>query len=84
MRLGSSNNTGVSKQNTHTHQTLRERKHWKELVSMEISDTQFFKTNPLFYQPLPFYRKNLNPPPFFKGFENSNPLLYKGGFQPCT
>ena len=38
IRLGSSNNTGVSKQNTHTHQTLRERYYWEGLVSMKISD----------------------------------------------
>ena len=34
---------------------------------------------PLFHQRLPFYGKNLNPLPFFKKFENSNLLLYKGG-----
>ena len=37
---------GVNKQNLHTpartHQTLRERKHWKGLVNLKISDTPFF------------------------------------------
>ena len=63
----------------HTHKTLRERKHWKRLVSMKISDTlSFFKTTPLFYQPLPFHGKNLTPP-FFKTFENSLSPIIKGG-----
>ena len=38
----------------------------KGLVSMKMSDTRpppfFKKKQPLFYQPLPFYGKNLNPP----------------------
>ena len=32
---------------------------------MKIRDTPFFKTNPLFYQPLPFYGKNLTLPHLF-------------------
>ena len=42
--------THTHKTNTHTriHQTLRERKHWKGLVSMKLSDTP------------PFWKKNNN------------------------
>ena len=46
------------------------------LVSMKISGIIFFKNNCLFYQPLPFYGKSLKPP-FWKKFENSNPLFIK-------
>ena len=48
-------------------------------VSMKISNTPYFTTPPnLFYQLLPFYGKNLNPP-FWVNFKkspllNSNPL----------
>ena len=80
--LGSSNNTinTSTHTHTHTHETIRERKHWKRLVSMKISDTlSFFQTTPLFYQPLPFYGKNLTTPPFFKTFENSLSPIIKGG-----
>ena len=63
---------GVNKQNTHTHHThtQREREREKERekhtekgsVSIKISDTpSFLKQPPLFYQPLPFYGKYLNP-----------------------
>ena len=71
----------MNKTHTHTHQTLRERQHWKELVSMRISDTLPFLEYPLPIlptQPLPFYGKNLNLPFFSKIFKNSSPHLYKG------
>ena len=79
--LWNTNNTdrnGVNKQtHRHTHQTLRERLHWKQLVSVK-SDPPFLKQLPLFYQPLPFYGKKLKLP-FYKSFENSNtPPLHKG------
>ena len=44
---------------------------------MKISDTPFFKTTPLFYQPLSFYRKNLNP--FFANIlETQTPFISNG------
>ena len=69
---------------THTHQTLRERLHWKGLVSIKISNTlPFLKQPPLFYQPLHFCGKNLKnlKNPFLENLKNStlNPPLYKGG-----
>ena len=78
---------GINKQNIHTphtHQTLRERLHWKGFVSMKISNTlPFLKQPPLFYQPLQFCGKNLKNlnNPFMENFKNStlNPPLYKGG-----
>ena len=41
---------------------------------MKISDkvTPFFEITPLFYEPLPFYGKNLNPVSFLEKFESSN------------
>ena len=80
---------GVNKQNihTHTHQTHRERLHWKRLASMKIIDTPSLKQPHLLYQPLHFYgKKNLSPPPFFfPKISKSHPhLFYKmggGGFQ---
>ena len=44
------------------HQTQRKRWHWEGLVSVKTSHPPFFRTTPLFYQPLPFYEKNLNLP----------------------
>ena len=77
-------NNGVNKQNTYRHTKHSEKNDTEK--SMEISDTHFFKTTPLFYQPLPFYGKNLNwlDPPFFsKIFKNPPPSIIKGGFQLC-
>ena len=81
------NNTdrnGAYKQNPHTHarthQTLSERKHWKVLVNMKISDTPFFifwKQSHRSYQPLQIYRKkNVLPPPV-------PPYNGGGGMQLC-
>ena len=56
---------GVNKQNTH--QTL----------SMKINDTSpFLKQTDLFYQPLHYYDKNLNPS-FSKILETQPRILYK-------
>ena len=46
---------------------------------MKISDTStpFFKTTPLFYQPLPFWWEIWTP--FYKDFENSNPPFVNQG-----
>ena len=48
---------------------------------MKISDASpFFKTTPLFYQPLPFYGKNMNlSPPIFKKFWKLKPPIIKEG-----
>ena len=81
--LWNKNNTdrnGVNKQNTYRHTKHSEKNDTEK--SMEISDTHFFKTTPLFYQPLPFYGKNLNwlDPPFFsKIFKNPPPPLLRVG-----
>ena len=48
----------------------------ERLVSIKISDTPFLKTTPLFYQPLPFYGKKLNPA-FWENFESLNPHFIK-------
>ena len=65
--LLNTNNTdrnGVNKQNTHT--TLRERQHWKVLVSIKISYTPLFKTTlPILPTP-PFLWKKPEPPLFSK------------------
>ena len=93
-QTASTNRNGVNKQNTrhtlshththththtHAHQTFR---HWKGLVSMKINDTcPFLKQPHLFYQPLHFYRKNLNPP-FSENFGNStnpSPFIERDG-----
>ena len=44
----------------HTQAHLTQRKITLEWFGMKISDTPFFETTPLFYQPLPFYGKSLN------------------------
>ena len=49
---------------------------------MKISEPPFFKTTPLFYQTLPFYGKNLNPPLFLKILKIQTPF-YKGGVSTC-
>ena len=73
IRLGSScetNNTdrnGVNKERAHTSNPQS-----NITLSMKISDTPLFQTGPpLFYQPLHFYGKNLNPP-FFQKFRKLN------------
>ena len=82
IRLGSScktNNTdrnGINNQNTHTHLTLRERKHLKGLVSMKIEDTSpVFKTTPPISLAPPFFweKPPPPPPPFYKNFKNLTP-----------
>ena len=87
--LWKTNNTdrnGVNKQNTYTPNTQRNIIHWKGLAGMKIGDTPPFLPPPpspfpiLFYQPFPFYGKNLNLH-FFKNFKNcekSKPLFIKG------
>ena len=53
---------------------------------MKISDAPFFKTTPLFYQPLPFYETFLTPHPFLQTFWKLPLPLYRGGvggFQLC-
>ena len=49
---------------------------------MKISDTPFYKTTPLFYQPLPFYRKNLTPSLFAKISKSQLLLFIKEGVVP--
>ena len=49
----------------------------KRLVSMKMSDTFPFQNNPLFFQTLPFYEKNLNLQHFWENFENFETLLGK-------
>ena len=49
---------------------------------MKIFETpRFFRTIPLFYQPLPFYEKNLTRTVFGEYYENSTPPspIYKRG-----
>ena len=48
---------------------------------MKISDTLFFKTTPLFYQPLSFFWRKSNPllPPLFGEIWNAHQPLYKEG-----
>ena len=54
---------------THIHETLRERKHWKGLVSIKIRDTPFFTKKPPYFTNPSLYGKNLNPT-FLKKFKN--------------
>ena len=49
---------------------------------MKISDTPFYKTTPLFYQPLPFYRKNLTLSLFAKISKSQLLLFIKEGGVP--
>ena len=67
IRLGSSNNTGVSKEKSHTPKTQR------KIVSMKISDTTPFLKQ--FYQPLPFYGKKSEPPFFSKILKTQLPPI---------
>ena len=66
------NNTdrnGVNKEHAHTSNPQS-----NITLSMKISDTPLFQTAPpLFYQPLHFYGKNLNPP-FFQKFRKLNSI----------
>ena len=69
------NNTdrnGANKQNTYTLQTLRERYHWKGLVSMKIIDTPFFKTIPPILLTFAFLWEK-SKPPFFRKFQKLRP-----------
>ena len=70
VRLGSSCET-----HTHMHQKLRERLHWKGLVSMKINDTPpslFFDNNPTYFTNLPIFMKKMETPPFSK-ISNTRP-----------
>ena len=60
-----------------------ERKTTLEGVSVKIRDTPFFRTIPLFYQPLPLYGKNLNLPFSGKFWKLKSPI-YKGGVPTTT
>ena len=51
------------------HTPHRETKMRSEWVSVKISDNPPFLEEPLFYQPLPFYGKNMNSFPFLGKFQ---------------
>ena len=91
IRLGSScktNNTdrnGINNQNTHTHLTLRERKHLKGLVSTKIEDTSpVFKTTPPISLAPPFLWENLTPPPLLQKFQKLNSPLSHPYIRGCS
>ena len=64
----------ISKTQTTCHS--EKKKDWKGLVIMKISDraTPFFKTTPVFYQPLTFMEKTEPPYPFWENSKTQTPI----------